>query len=373
MKSFSRLRGHSTITRRQMLAGSAATFLSAYSVSGKSLAQDLGEFDREAKPDFSFFVLGDTHYLANAESPEKIDLASATICAALVDTINGLPGSSIPENAGGGKVHLPLGVIHTGDIIDTGDKRGGVTAAMQKTEFAKFEEDYGLTGKEGRLKYPVYEVFGNHDSPHGEGIALERIKDRNRSRPGVNHVSSNGLHYSWDWNGVHFINLGLIVGNDPSIARKRRYAALESLEFLLADLKKSVTDPKQPIIITHHIDIARYSLAFDPNDPPNNHEWDPCDVAAYYKAIKDYNVVAIFYGHTHARNIYQWDGTSAKAEQGFAVFNSDNGSHFAGDAQAFFYVECYRDRLIVREYQTTDRWQSGDFTPEIWTTPIPVA
>jgi cytolysin (calcineurin-like family phosphatase) len=356
-----------------MLAGSSATLLATPGIASRSLAEDVTDLGSGTKPRFSFFVLGDTHYLADIESPGKIDPASASICAALVDTVNGLAGTSIPENAGGGQVHKPLGVIHTGDIIDTGDKRGGVTVAMQKTEIAKFEEDYGLTGTDGRLKYPVYEVHGNHDSPHGEGIALDRIKHRNQSRPGVNHLSSNGLHYSWDWNSVHFINLGLIVGNDPSISRKRRYAALESFEFLLADLKKSITDPKQPIVITHHIDIARYSLAFDPTDPPNSHEWDPCDVAAYYKAIADYNVVAIFYGHTHARNVYKWNGTSAKAEQGFAVFNSDNGSHFAGDAQAFFYVEYYDDRLVVREYQTTDRWQSGKFTPQVWTTPIATA
>lgn len=353
-------------SRRRMLAGTACGALTLSGITKRANADAI-----TSKPKFAFYVLGDTHYLAQKDDPSKIDESSASICGALVDTVNKLPGATIPAEAGGGVVSEPLGVIHTGDIIDTGDKRGDVAFAMTKTEWAKFEEDYGVTGKEGRLRFPVYELHGNHDSPHGEGVALDNIKLRNRRRSGLVNVSKNGLHYSWDWAGVHFINLGLIVGADPTVPRKRRYAALDSLEFLREDLRDSVADPKKPIVITHHVDIARYSLSFDPADPPNNHEWDPCDVAAYHRAIANFNVIAIFYGHTHARNIFRWDGKSTKADSGFAVFNSDNGSHFGGDAQAFYYVEGHEDRLVVREYQTKDRWQTGEFAPEVWTAPIP--
>ena len=52
-----------------------------------------------------------------------------------------------------------------------------------------------------------------------------------------------------------------------------------------------------------------------------------------------------------------------KNNAGISVFNTDNASHFASDAQAFFYVESRSGKLLVREYQTQDRWQTGFWTP----------
>jgi hypothetical protein len=52
------------------------------------------------------------------------------------------------------------------------------------------------------------------------------------------------------------------------------------------------------------------------------------------------------------------------------VFNTDNASHFSGNAQAFFYVELHTGQLIVREYQTKDRWATGFFTPQTWNMPV---
>lgn len=317
-----------------------------------------------------FYVIGDTHYLADREQPTVLDPRAGEICGKLVDTLNQLPGTEIPESAGGGRVGQPRGVIHAGDVIDSGDKQGGVTGEMQRTEWAAFARDYGLTGRDGRLKMPVYEVWGNHDSPHGKGHALDQIAVRNKTRPDVEHVSANGLHYSWNWGPAHFVNLGLIVGGDRSVARRRRYAALDSLDFLVADLKDKVGSSGRPVIITHHVDIARYTGACDLAVDAGSKEWDPCDVRAFHSALKGYNIAAIFYGHTHARNVFRWDGESPKAQAGIPVFNTDNASHFSGNAQAFFYVELRTGQLTVREFQTKDRWATGFFTPQTWTAPV---
>ena len=195
--------------------------------------------DEASTSEVAFFVVGDTHYLANRERPSEIDAKSADVCGRLVETLNQLAGTEIPEAAGGGKVLAPAGVIHAGES--------------------------------GR-----------------------------------------------------------------------------------------------PVVLTHHVDIARYSVACDPQAAPDSKEWDPCDVQAFHKAIKDYKVAGIFYGHTHARSVFQWDGASAKAKSGIRVFNNDNSSHFASDAQAFFYVESRGGKLLVREYQTKDRWQTGFWTPMNW-------
>lgn len=318
----------------------------------------------------SFFVVGDTHFLADKERPAAMDATSSTICGRLVDTLNRLPGTSIPVEAGGGEVARVSGVIHAGDVIDTGDKGGRVHEEMQRTEWAAFADTYGLTGKDGRLQVPVYEVFGNHDAPQGTGHALEKIKERNRKRPGLIHVSENGVHYSWDWGKAHFINLGLIVGDTETVTRKRRYAALGSLDFLIADVKEHVGTSGRPVILTHHVDVGRYTGHCDPEAPANSKEWDACDVRAYYEVIKNLNVVGIFYGHTHTRDVFQWDGQSKLATTGIRVFNTDNASHFSGTAQAFFYVELYERQLVVREYMTRDGWQTGAFTPQVWRSPV---
>ncbi len=351
-------------TRRQFLGTAAAASLTTV---GDRLGR-LGAAEAPHPAPLAFYVVGDTHYLADKSAPSKIDATSAQTCSGLVAMLNRLPGLEIPAAAGGGVVTAPRGLIHAGDLIDTGDKQGGVTGEMQRTEWAAFADDYGLTGEDGRLKFPVYEVHGNHDSPHGKGVAIEKIIERNRRRPAVGNVSANGLHYSWDWGPAHFINLGLLVGSTAEVDRKRRYAALESLNFLTTDLRDQVGDSGRPVVITHHLDIARNVAACAAEAAPGNKEWDPCDLRAFHAALTGYNVAAIFYGHTHARNIFRWDGASAKAASGVNVFNTDNASHFNNTAQAFFYVELGANELTVREYQTTDRWQTGSFTPQVWKT-----
>ena len=350
-----------SLTRRQFAAASAA---GALGLRGQAAP-------READEPVAFFLVGDTHFFADKDDTAKLDPRSAAITARLVDLFNTLPGTEIPAAAGGGKVLAPRGVIHAGDCIDTGDK---ANAKMQETEWAAFADAYGLTGKDGRLKVPVYEVHGNHDSPRGDGLAVKKIASRNKNRPGLVNVSANGLHYSWDWGGVHFVNLGIVVGEVGGVSRKRRYGPLGSLDFLVTDLKEKVSDSGRPVVITHHVDMLRYAKPLPVEDKAaQGMEWDPADVKGYHDALKGYAVAAILYGHTHARNVYRWDGTNKAAKEGIPAFNVDNGSHYAGKQQAFFYFEIRKSGLLVREYATADAWATGFWTPQTWTAPIPAA
>jgi cytolysin (calcineurin-like family phosphatase) len=190
-------------------------------------------------------------------------------------------------------------------------------------------------------------------------------------RPGVTSVSKTGVHYSWDWGGVHFINLGIVVGQVEGVTRKRRYGPLGSLEFLVSDLKEKVGTSGKPVVITHHVDMLRYAQPLPVEDKKaEGMEWDPADVKGFFDALKGYTIAAILYGHTHARNVFRWDGTNKAAKEGIPTFNVDNSSHFAGQQQAFFYFEIRGDGLIVREYQTTDAWETGTWTPQTWTAPV---
>ncbi|HTN73684.1 MAG TPA: metallophosphoesterase, partial [Pirellulaceae bacterium] len=310
--------------------------------------------------------VSDTHYYASKDAPGEIAPSSAEVTGRLIETLNRLPGETIPSAAGGGQVHAPQCVIHGGDVIDSGDKQSGPHPQMQATEWNAFTKEFGLTGQDGKLKYPVYEVHGNHDGPQGVGIAIDGIKQRNKTRPGVKSLSDNGLHYAWDSGPVHFVNLGIVVGKSSDQPRRRRYNPHDSLDFLISDLKQHVGTSGRPVVLTHHIDLARHTIACDASAPFASQEWDPCDVAAYYEAIRGYNVAAIFYGHTHVRKVFTWDGASTKAEKGLSVFNVDNSAHFNSQTQSLFYVEIDDQQLRVREYTTADRWQTGKWSAECW-------
>jgi predicted phosphodiesterase len=352
-----------SLTRRQFVATA---------VTGAALPVWLRADEPKPKDEpVAFFLVGDTHFLADKEDTAKLDERSKLVTGRLIDLLNKLPGTDIPRAAGGGTVLAPRGVIHAGDCIDTGDK---ANVKMQETEWAVFADAYGLTGKDGKLKVPVYEVHGNHDSPRGDGLAVKKIIERNKTRPGVTNASKNGVHYSWDWGGVHFINLGIVVGQVADVTRKRRYGPLGSLEFLVSDLKEKVGTSGKPVVITQHVDMLRYAQPLPVEDKKaEGMEWDPADVKGYYDALKGYSVAAILYGHTHARNVYRWDGTNKAAKDGVPAFNVDNSSHFAGKQQAFFYFEVRAGEIVVREYQTTDAWETGTWTSQTWTAPIPAA
>lgn len=320
-------------------------------------------------PPVSFVLIGDTHYLANKESPGELHPDSAAVTSQLIKTLNELPGREIAAEAGGGRVAKDLHLIHAGDLIDTGDKSGGVHEKMQQTEFDAFQKDFGVNGRDGKLNFPCYEVHGNHDGPRGTGLAIDGIKARNKERRGLANRSANGLHYSWDVGEpecrVHFINLGIVVGTSGDSANPRRYNPQDSLDFLRGDLEQ-LKDKSQPIVITHHIDVQRYSTPCD-TDPKNaQKEWHPCDARAYHRALAGYNVVAVLYGHTHARNFLKWDGTQTSTTQGLNLYNVDNASHFRSDTQAFFYFEITRTRVLARELATKDRWQTSAWTPQEW-------
>lgn len=355
--------------RRFLWTGGSLAAGFALSNSSRTRAQDTFEPTGSANT-IRFFAIGDTHYFANEKSTTELMESSVINCHGLIDTLNKLPGTQIPESIGGGSVGPVQGVIHAGDIIDTGDKRGKTQESMQQREWDGFVSDFGLTGSEGRLKFPVYEVHGNHDSPGGDGLVIEGLIERSKKRSVLSR-SANGLHYSWDWGPVHCINLGIVVGQDPMIQQRRRYNPMDSLDFLIGDLQQHASDSSRPVLITHHVDVVRYSKACDGTDATNlGMEWNPCDVQAYYETIRKHNVLAVLYGHTHVRNILHWNGTQQKAEQGIPLLNIDNSSHFSGGNQAFFYIEIDSNELRVREVATKDSWATHYWTPSLWRFPV---
>lgn len=193
-------------------------------------------------------------------------------------------------------MRTPRGVLITGDLVEEGNAKDGAA------QWALFEKAYGL-GREGHCRYPVFDGVGNHDGNIDRPPRLG-LKGRNARREGLRKVSLNGLHYSWDWDDVHFVCANLYVGSKPSAAQEKRGSWTDpqgSLEFLIEDLAENVGTSGRPVVIYHHFGFDGYSNGWYAEE----------ERQAYFAAIKEYNVLAIFYGHTNGVGAMKWNGIDA--------------------------------------------------------------
>ncbi len=272
----------------------------------------------QAARDLTFFQVSDTHYGKSPVGDKTVPM--------LVDKMNALPGTPYPAIIGG-KVGAPRGVIHTGDITNDG----------KKEQWLMFVRDYGLTGKDGRLAWPVYETIGNHDGSAGLPVR-NGIRERNKSRIGLTAVSDSGLLYSWDWDGIHFVSCGISVGTTAS-----KYDPEHSFEFLEKDLKQSIGTSGRPVIVLHHFGFDKHA------DGWWSDEWR----ANYFALIKDINVIGILHGHSHDTSIYEWNQIDVYHPP---HFKQDGPKDTAPVTHGFFVFHITDDELSVAERKLDDTW-----------------
>ena len=113
-------------------------------------------------------------------------------------------------------------------------------------------------------------------------------------------ILGGSLNYSWDWHGVHFVQLNTWAGDTD-----RQYSpglGLNGMEWLRRDLAHYVGDSGRPVVLIQH-----YAL----NDATQNDGWTSANKTEFKAAIAPYNVVAIFSGHSHALE-YQSEANSVK-------------------------------------------------------------
>lgn len=263
---------HARIVARRIIAASLSLL---FAFAGSAYGEET----------LTFFATSDSHYEA-IEKVERNDRNRVTI-----ERMNSLPGQPWPEKLGGGPIGTPRGVLALGDLIDDGDKNG-----QTDIEWKHFADHFGLDGSDGVLKYPVFEGWGNHDGPPEKYIkqrvsVQSEIKKRNQARLEkklISRVSENGLHYSWDWNGIHFIQANLYPADKQNA--KVRYSLpwhdpQDALSFIKADLAATVGTSGRPVIIMAH-------CGFDTD------WWVLEDWVAFYEAVKPYNLIAYFHGHS---------------------------------------------------------------------------
>jgi cytolysin (calcineurin-like family phosphatase) len=200
--------------------------------------------------EITFFVASDTHFgVPGIEERNR----------RLIDELNGLPGLEYPPEIGG-RVETPRGVLITGDLTDYSTEE----------QWRQFESYYGLTGKEGLLRFPVFEALGNHDFVG--------------NTPVVGHITRRhgGVAYSFDWDALHVACLGM-------------YPSADRLLWLEQDLRS--VRPGRPVIVFFHYGI----------DGAWSQSWESQEEREELaRVLRGHDVVAIFHGHAHQAGHYRW-------------------------------------------------------------------
>ncbi len=286
-----------------------------FSCSSDKENQVYNQIKEVKESELTFFILSDTHY----GKEENLDLINGKI----IDAMNNLPGTAFP-NPVLGSVSIPEGVVVTGDLTEG-----------ESTQWGQFVDGFGLNG-EGKLLYPVFEGFGNHDGPV-DGPVRSAIKKRNKQRKGLLGISANGLHYSWNWKNHHFVNLNLYPGSDWDSScewchyfKESFREAEHSLEFLKKDLATNVGNSSDPIILTFHYGFDEWGSKW----------WTEAEQNSFYEIIGEYNVKAIFYGHTHTVQAHEWKGIPV-----FCVGSSQKDN----EPGEFMVVKISEEEMVVIE------------------------
>ncbi len=204
-----------------------------------------------AEQELTFFGWSDQHVRADGDGRHLLGA---------IDAMNALPGTRFPESIGG-TVATPSFVIGCGDITDV------PTAAAIKTY------DKLITG---RLKYPSFDVVGNHDE--GGLHPTETVKKWHVARYG-------SLCYTIERGGVHFVVL--FAKYDESLNSPAQAVHRDALEFLRKDL--AVLDRRTPVVVALH-------LCYDAIT--NRDE--------FVKALGDANVILILGGHYHKAKVTRY-------------------------------------------------------------------
>lgn len=225
---------------------------------------------RRGGMDVTFLVTADTHFgwsekIAVPDHPEGVSVQEAN--EIVVDAMNGIAGTVLPTPLGG-VVGTPRGVLVAGDLTETG----------QSAELALFEAMYGLTGKDGRLRYPVYEGAGNHDIWGGTYVKAQ-VEKRH-----------GGARYAWDWNDLHVVCLG----EGPDAA---------DLAWLREDL--DATGPDVGVVLFLHYPLAGGETYWFGAGPYRDE---------LERILAGYRVLGIFSGHLHTSGLYRWRGHDAYLE-----------------------------------------------------------
>lgn len=281
---------------------------------------------------FTFFLSSDVHY--DQPSPEV---------NSVVDDMNSLEGKAYTDDSGE-TVATPWGVLIAGDLVQANDSGSGSAAygfwgvpgcessgrcsivglnfvsrfggGYQDAEVAGPNYNVNVPGDWNSAHYQIYEGFGNHDvagSPNVD-IPAQIVARNDRQRNPASTANGYGKsqirtvnpnynsygYYSWDWQGIHFVNLNTFAGTAAS-ARAQGMRATTGYNWLLNDLLTYVGNSGKPVIVMQHFEYESV------NDGPGGIEWNRADRLRFKDLLAPYNVPLILAGHAHQADVYTVD------------------------------------------------------------------
>lgn len=207
----------------------------------------------EAKPSLTFFGWSDQHVQTDGDGKHLMRA---------IDAMNVLPGTKYPA-AIGGTVDKPAFVLGCGDITEW------PTTAARDTY-------HELVTK--RLKFPSYDILGNHDE--GGRVPSQTMKNWMVARHGA-------LSYTFDKGGVHFIMV--FSAYDESLNNPAQPITKEAIDFIRGDL--ATTPRATPVIVVTH-------LCFDAMTNKDD----------LIESFGDATVVLVLGGHYHKAKVDRHEG-----------------------------------------------------------------
>jgi hypothetical protein len=252
-------------------------------------------------PNFTFYVASDIHlYRQTYVVSDQVNFVNAINSFSKSHTVwpggAGLPASDV--------IAPPSAIVLAGDM----------TTGGFKDHLGAFRLLWEHGTRPDSIQFPVYTGLGNHDaSQANDSDTAQRMYSYMRKRMcGVSmDLSSSGLgsddgngseNYSWTWEGVHFIQLNTWAGD-----RQNKYShASNGLLWLKADLEANVGKTQSPVVIFQHYPLNQTSkeevscVGTSNPDGSGTCWWTIADYLDFWNVIRDYNIAALFAGHTHA-------------------------------------------------------------------------
>ncbi|MFH1434284.1 MAG: metallophosphoesterase [Pseudomonadota bacterium] len=212
------------------------------------------------------------------------------------------------------------GVVIAGDLTHAGSE-SIPAGSMVCREYRYYRDAFGRCGSEGRLWFPVYDVYGNHDfprSPYPGDVSHHPVIDRLDSitaahRPGASSdlyddASAGTGHHAWRWDDIWFVNVDVKPGyNDEFIEVSSPHTMRivdphGSRGFLKEFLQARTNNSTRQIVI-----VAHYPLSTDRIDAEekesfcrliHNAQHGTGDFTGQKLSMSN-PVVAYIHGHNH--------------------------------------------------------------------------
>jgi DNA repair exonuclease SbcCD nuclease subunit len=215
-----------------------------------------------------------------------------------------------------------------GDLTD-----GHKEPAQQQEQWNSFLELFPEKGVEfDGQAVPAFACAGNHDGAPNDPLRRGLVaRNRRFAEAGrLADISSNGVHFALNFDGVHFLSLNLCPADTTDAETPFKYGQPGpgswndpegALTFLKHYLAQKVAQSGEPVILMFHYGFDGFSM----NDW---NWWTARQRRELYQALQGYNVAALLHGHDHHAERYRWPDPKRHAAELPVYFGGKPPEHF---------------------------------------------